>query len=189
MGMGPHPDISPFPTNLPKRLEEQGQHDNHAITNGWISGGNDAKELVGCCAGSIESFQWGVRAVTRRQTMRPGRRARIAEPSQLRPEPRLLSSSTRVEAELPGVSSRSPWAVTGQLSVGGASSWFGPSVTSTTRVTRVKLGQVVRLLVGLREYRGTRVTSFTIVTSATSVTSGTIITRVAKREWTRDHRL
>ena len=86
MGMGPHPDISPFPTNLPKRLEEQGQHDNHAITNGWISGGNDAKELVGCCAGSIESFQWGVRAVTRRQTMRPGRRARIAEPSQLRPE-------------------------------------------------------------------------------------------------------
>ena len=118
--------------------------------------------------------------------MRPGRRARIAEPSQLRPEPRLLSSSTRVEAELPGVSSRSPWAVTGQLSVGGTSSWFGPSIT---RVTRVKLGQVVRLLVVLRGYRGTRVTSFTIVTSATSVTSGTIITRVAKREWTRDYSL
>ena len=121
--------------------------------------------------------------------MRPGRRARIAEPSQLRPEPRLLSSSTRVEAELPGVSSRSPWAVTGQLSVGGTSSWFGPSVTSITKVTRVKLGQVVRLLVVLRGYRGTRVTSFTIVTSATSVTSGTIITRVAKREWTRDYSL
>ena len=42
------------------------------------SAGRDAKELVGCCTGSIESFQWGMRAVTDSQTMQLGRGARIA---------------------------------------------------------------------------------------------------------------